>query len=124
MHLKQPGFTYSACGPFTKNKQRIEKFMQTGNTDFIYKHELNRACFQHDMAYGKSKDLTKGTQSDKVLRDKAFKIANDPKHDGYKRGLFSMAYKFFDKKSSGSGADAEPNYQLANELHRQIIRKF
>ena len=124
MHLKQPGFTYSACGPFTKNKQRIEKFMQTGNTDFIYKHELNRACFQHDMAYGKSKDLTKGTQSDKVLRDKAFKIANDPKHDGYKRGLFSMVYKFFDKKSSGSGANAEPNYQLVNELHRQIIRKF
>ena len=98
--------------------------MQTGNTDFIYKHELDKACFQHDIAYGKSKDLTKGTQSDKVLRDKAFKIANGPKYDGYKRGLFSMVYKFFDKKSSGSGADAEPNYQLANELHRQIIRKF
>ena len=98
--------------------------MQTGNTDFIYKHELNRACFQHDMAYGKSKDLAKGTQSDKVLRDKAFKIANDPKYNGYKRGLFSMVYKFFDKRSSGSGADAEPNYQPADELHRQIIRKF
>ena len=98
--------------------------MQTGNTDFIYKHELNRACFQHDMAYGKSKDLAKGTQSDKVLRDKAFKIANDPKYNGYKRGLFSMVYKFFDKRSSGSGADAEPNYQPADELHRQIIRKL
>ena len=59
MHLKQPGFTYSACGPFTKNKERIEKFMQTGNTDFIYRNELDKACFQHDMAYGKSKDLTK-----------------------------------------------------------------
>ena len=59
MHLKQPGFTYSACGPFTKNKERIEKFMQTGNTDFIYKNELDKACFQHDMAYGKSKDLAK-----------------------------------------------------------------
>ena len=57
MHLKQPGFTYSACGPFTKNKERIEKFMQTGNTDFIYKNELDEACFQHAMAYGKSKDL-------------------------------------------------------------------
>ena len=78
MHLKQPGFTYSACGPFTKNKERIEKFMQTGNTDFIYRNELDKACFQHDMAYGKSKDLAKGTQSDKVLRDKAFKIASDP----------------------------------------------
>ena len=64
MHLKQPGFTYSACGPFTRNKERIEKFMQTGNTNFIYKNELDKACFQHDMAYGKSKDLVKGTQSD------------------------------------------------------------
>ena len=97
MHLKQPGFTYSACGPFTKNKKRIEKFMQTGNTDFIYKNELDKACFQHDMAYGKSKDLIKRTQSDKVLREKAFKIASDPKYDQYQRGLASMVYKFFDK---------------------------
>ena len=97
MHLRQPGFTYSACGPFTKNKERIEKFMQTGNTDFIYKNELDKACFQHDMAYGKSKDFIKRTQSDKVLRDKAFKIASNPKYDGYQRGLASMAYKFFDK---------------------------
>ena len=59
MHLKQPEFTYSACGPFTKNKERIQKFMQTGNTDFIYKNELDKACLQHDMAYGKSKDLKK-----------------------------------------------------------------
>ena len=49
MHLKQPGFTYSVCGPFTKNKERIEKFMQTGNTNFIYRNELDKACFQHDM---------------------------------------------------------------------------
>ena len=66
MHLKQPGFTYSACGPFTKNKERIEKFMQTGNTDFIYKNELDKACFQINMAYGKPKDLAKRTKSDKV----------------------------------------------------------
>ena len=97
MHLKQPGFTYSACGPFTKNKERIEKFMQTGNTDFIYRNELDKACFQHDMTYGKSKDLTKRTQSDKVVRDKAFKIASDPKFGGYQRELASMVYKFFDK---------------------------
>ena len=109
MHLKQPGFTYSDCGPLTKNKERIEKFMQTGNTNFIYKNELDKACFQHDMAYGKSKDLAKRTQSDKVLRDKAFKITSDPKYDGYQRGLSSMVYKFFYKKSaslnksSGSG---------------------
>ena len=126
MHLKQPGFTYSACGPFTRNKERIENFVQTRNTDFIYRNELDKACFQHDMAYGKSKDLTERTQSDKVLRDKA----SDPKYDGYQRGLVSVVYKFFDKKSasvdksSGSGVDAEPNYQLASQLHRQVFRKF
>ena len=124
MHLKQPGFTYSACGPFTKNKERIEKFMQTGNTDFIYKIDLDKASFQHDMAYGKSKDLARRTESDKVLRDKAFEIASDPKYDEYQRGLASMVCKFFDKKSSGNGVATEPNHQFANELHRQIIRKF
>ena len=98
--------------------------MQTGNTDFIYRNELDKACFQHDMAYGKSKDLTKRTQSDKVLRDKAFKIASDPKYDGYQRGLASMVYKFFDKKSSGSGVDTEPNYELANELGRGDYKKI
>ena len=129
MHLKQPGFTYSAYGAFTKNKERIEKFMQTGNTNFIYKNELDKACFQHDMAYGKSKYLLKRTQSDKVLKDKAFKIASNPKYDGYQRGLASMVYKFFDKKSaslnksSGSGIANEPNYQLSNELHKPNIKK-
>ena len=69
MHLKQPSFTYSAYGPFTKSKERIKKFMKTRNTDFIYKNELDKASFQHDMAYGKSKDLVKRTQLDKVLKD-------------------------------------------------------
>ena len=113
MHLKQLGFTYSACGPFTRNRERIEKFMQTGNTEFIYKNELDKTCFQHDMAYCKSKYLVKITQSDKVLRDKAFKIVSDSKYGGYQRGLGSMVYKFSDKKSSGSGIANEPNYQLA-----------
>ena len=76
MHLKQPVFTYSACDPFTRNRERIEKFMQTSNTDFIYRNELDKVCFQHEMAYGKSKVLAKRTQSDKVLRDKAFQIAS------------------------------------------------
>ena len=98
--------------------------MQTENTDFIYKNELDRACFQHDMAYGKSKDLQKRTQSDKVLRDKAFKISSNPKYDRYQRELASMVYKFFDKKFSGSDITNEPNYQLANEIHNSIIRKF
>ena len=71
------------------------------------------------MPYGKSKDLVERTQSDKVLIDKALKIASDPKYDGYQRGLASILYKFFDKKSSRSGVAAtEPNYQLANEVHR------
>ena len=120
MHLKQPGFTFSACGPFTKNKERIEKFMQPGNTDFIYRNELDKACFQHHMANGKSKDLARRTQSDKLLRDKAFKIATDPKYDGYKRELAAMVYKFFDKKGIGSGVN-EPTYQLADELHKTIF---
>ena len=98
--------------------------MQTGNTDFISKNELDKACFHHDMAYGKSKDLVKRFQSDKFLRDKAFKIASDQKYDGYQRGLASMAYKFFDTKSSGSGITNELNYQLANELHKPVIKKF
>ena len=129
MHLKQPGFTYSACGPFTKNKERIQKFNETGNTDYIYKNELDKACFQHDMAYGDFKDLAKRTFADKVLRGKAFKIASDQKYDGYERGLASMVYIFFDKKTQGSGrslqvADDKENIQLANELHKPIIRKL
>ena len=75
------------------------------------------------MAYGKLKDVAKRTQSDKVLTDQVFKIANDPKYDGYQKGLASMVYKFFDKKSRGSGIANELNYQLANELHKPIIRK-
>ena len=124
MHLKQPNFTYSACGPFTKYKARIEKFIQTGKTNFIYKNELDQACFQHDMAYKKSKDLVKRTQSDKILKDKAFKIESNPKYDGYQRGLASMVYKFSEKKSSGGGIANKPSYQLANEPHKPIIRKF
>ena len=99
--------------------------MQTGNADFIYRNELDKACFQHDMAHGKSKDLIKITQSDKVLKDKSYKIASNPNYDGYQRRLASMVYKFLDKNSKGRGiVTNEPNYQLANELHKPIIRKF
>ena len=62
IHLKQPGFTYNACGPFTKNKERIKKFKETGDTNYFYKNELDK-CFQHDMAYGIVKDLAKRTAS-------------------------------------------------------------
>ena len=94
------------------------KFIQNGNTDFIYKNELDKACFQYDMAYGKSKDLVKRTQSDKVLKDKAFNIASDPKYDGYQGGLASMVSKFFDKKSKGSGISTSLANKSAND---QII---
>ena len=95
IHLKQPGFTYRACGPFTRNKQRIQKFMQTGYTNYIYRNELDKACFQHDMAYVDFKDLERRSQSDKVLKNKAFEIASNPKHDGYQRRLASTVYNFF-----------------------------
>ena len=98
MYLKQPGFTYSVCGLFTKDKERTEKFIQTGNTDFIYKNEFDKDCFQHDMVYCKSNDLTKRTQSDNFLRDEAFKIATDPKYDGYQSGLGSMGASFLIKR--------------------------
>ena len=94
MHLRQPGFTYSACRPFTKHKQRIQKFMQTRDTNYIYKNELDKACFYHDATYSDSKDLAKRTESDKVLKDKAFEIASNPKYDGYQRGVVSMVYTF------------------------------
>ena len=107
-----------------------QKVYGNTNTDFIYRNELDKACFQHDMAYGKSKDLAKRTQTDKVLRDKAFKIESDPKYGGYQRGLASMVYKFFDKKSAQScvatsfanKSPTERNYQLSNELNKPIIR--
>ena len=126
IHLKQPGLTFSAWGRFTKNKERIQKFKETGDTSYIYKNELDKACFQHDMAYGDFKDLKRRTASDKILRDKAFNIAKNLKYDGYQRGLASMVYKFFDKKSKGSGVNIplEFNEQLAKELHKPIIRKF
>ena len=127
MHLKQPGFTYSPCGPFTKNKLRIQKFKETGDTSHIYKNESDNVCFQHDMAYGDFKDLKRRTFSDKVLRDKAFNIAKNPKYDGYQRGLASMIYKFFDKKSKDSGVaynEIKQHLQLVKELHKPIITNF
>ena len=126
IHLRQPGFTYSSCGPFTKSKERIQKFKQTGDSLYIYKNELDRACFQHDMAYGDFKDLKKRTAADNVLRDKAFNIAKDPKYDGYQRASkASMFYKFFDKKTKGCDVKSTPqNGHLAEELHKPISRKF
>ena len=100
MHLKQHRFTYSACGPFTKKKEKIQKFKETGDAKHIYRNELDKTCFQHDMAYGDFKDLARRIASDKVVKDKAFNIAKNTKYDGYQSGLAYMVYKFFDKKSA------------------------
>ena len=97
MHLKQPKFTYSACGSFPKKKERIQKFKETGDTSYIYRNGLDKACFQHDMAYGDFKDLARRTASDKVLRDKAFNIAKNPKNDGHQRGLALLFINFLIK---------------------------
>ena len=83
MHLRQRQFVYSACGFFTRHKERIKKFKQTGDARYIYRNELDKACFQHDSAYADHKDLINRTKSDKVLRDKAYDIASNPEYDGY-----------------------------------------
>ena len=126
MHLRQPRFVYSACGPFTRHKERIKEFKCTGDTRYSYRNELDKACFQHDSAYADHKDLINRTEADKVLKDKAYNIASNPEYDGYQRGLASMVYKFFDKKSAGSGINTIKSSSsiLADELHKPVIRKF
>ena len=124
MHLRQPQFVYSACGPFTRHKERIKEFKRTGDTRCIYRNELDEACFQHDSAYADHKNLINRTEADKVLRDKTYDITSNPKYDGYQRGLASMFYKFFDKKSMGSGIARDSSSILADELHKPIIKKF
>ena len=127
VHLRQPRFVYRPC---TRHKERIKKFKQTGDTRYIYRNELDKACFQHDSAYADHKDLINRTKSDKVLKDKAYDVASNPEYDGYQKGLASMVYKFFDKKSTGSGFKKLKNTTkpsssiLADELHKPIIRKF
>ena len=131
MHLGQLRFTYSACEPFTRNKERIQKLKKKQRIQAIFMKM--KACFQPDMAYGNFKDLARRTASNKILRDKVFNIAKYPKYYGCQRGLASMVYKFFDKTSSGTGrplssvsliANNKENIQLADELHKPITRKF
>ena len=98
MHLRQLEFPYSTYEPFTKYKQRIQKFKETGDSQYIYQNKLNKVCFRHDMVYGDFKDLARRTALDKLLRDKAFNITKNRKYDGYQRSLASMVYKFFDKR--------------------------
>ena len=121
MHLRQPQFVYSACGPFTRHKERIKKFEQTGDARYIYRNELDKACFQHDSAYADNTDLINRTKADKVLKDRAYNIASNPEYDGYQRGLASMVYKFFDKKSMGSDVAKSSPLILTDELHKPVI---
>ena len=108
MHLRQPRFICSAYGPFNKNKERILKFKETGDSRYIYQNQLDKAWFQHDRASWDFKDLLRRTTSDKILRNKAFHIAKNPKYYGYQRGLASMVYNFFDKKLPGTSAKLRP----------------
>ena len=126
MHLGQPGYLCSACGSFTKNKKRIQKFKETGYSKYIDQNELDKSCFQHDISYGDFKDLPRRTTSNKVFCDKEFNIAKNPKYDSYHSGLASMVYKFLDKRSSGGAVVSEimPNKQLVKELYKPIISKF
>ena len=112
-----------------KKQRKNSKIKETVDTKYIYRNELDKACCQHDLAHGDFKGLPRRTASDKVLRDKAFNIAKNPKYDGYQRGLAYKVYKFFDKKSAGSGFAAFANKsaqhkQLAEELHQPIIKNF
>ena len=131
MHLRQPQFVYSACCPFTRHKERITKFKQTGDTRYIYRNDLDKACFQHGAAYGNYKDAENRLISDQKLRNSAYDIVSNPKYDGYQRGLASMVYKFFDsnvapldKKTMSGKGTKEVNEILAEELHKPIIKKF
>ena len=94
---------------------------ETKDSIYIYQNELDKACFQHDKAYGDFKDLLRRTTADNVLRDKAFNIAINPRYDGYQCKLASLVHKFFDKKSSGSSIDVET---IPNQLHKPINKKF
>ena len=143
MHLRQPQFVYSACGPFTRHKERIKEFKRTGDTRLLYRNELDKACFKHDAAYAKYKDVENRLMSDQKLRNSAYDIASNPKYDGYQRGLASMVYKFFDSKvapldkktMSGKGSAKHTtrpsslertgnNKILAEELHEPFIKKI
>ena len=121
LHLKQPGFTYCACGPFTKHRQRIQKFRETGHSKHLYRNELGQPCLTHNAGYSDSKDLAKRTVANKILKDRAYEISRNRKYDGYQRTLASIPHKFFDQKTR-SGVSV--NEELAEELHKPVIKKF
>ena len=121
LHLRQPGFTCGDCGPFTKYCERIRKFKETSYVNYMYKNGLYKACLAHGAPYCDSKDLAKRTISDKILKDRAYEIAINPKYDSYQRVLASMVYKFFDKET---GLGTNVSEVLAQELHKPVIKIF
>ena len=126
MHSKQPGFAYSACGIFTKNKKSIQKFKETEDSRYIYQNELDKYCFEDEMDYRDFKDWSRRTASDNILRDKSFNIAKNPEYDVHQCGIASMAYKFFDKKNSGTGikSDNISKKVLAPELRKPTFKIY
>ena len=98
LHLRKPGFNYNACGPFTKHRERIQKFRETGDLDHIYKSKLEKTCFAHDAGYSDSKYLAKRTISDKVVKVRSNEIAINPEYDGCQRGLASLIYELTRKQ--------------------------
>ena len=118
LHSKQPGFTHSSSGLFTKHRKIIQAFRETGHLKHLYRNEIDKA---HDVAYSDSKDLAKATISDKILKDTAYEIVRTSKYDAYKRALASMVYKIFDKKA---GSRLSENEQLIEELHKPVIKKL
>ena len=148
MNLGQSQFVYSACGPFTRHRERIKEFKHTADTRLLYRNELDKACFKHTATYAKYKDVENRLISDQKLRNSEYDIASNPKYDGYQRGLASMVCKFFDSKvapldkktmpSIGNAkSTAEPSALARNslertenkkilveKLHKPVIKKF
>ena len=118
LDLKHPGFTYSACGTFTKHRERIQEIRKTSNLNSLYRNELDKACFPFDTAYSESKDVANRATSDKTFKDRAYEIANNCGYDGYQRPLTSMVYKFFDKKTGSGAVTSVDDIYLPNYINQ------
>ena len=114
IHLRQPRFTYSPYGPFTKNKKTIQKFKEMGDSKYIYQNKLDKTCIQHDVVQGGFKCSPRKTASDQILPDKAFNISKTLRHDVYQCRPSPMVYNFFDKRSAATGAETRINSKYEN----------
>jgi hypothetical protein len=125
MHAWSPEVgKYAACGPGSKTQERLDQYIKTGDTNHIFKNELDKACLYHDVAYGSNKDVPSRHIADKELMDRAIAIASDKTKNGYERALSSLLYKFFEKKiKMGQGIQSD-NAVLADELHHPIRHNY